>query len=128
MRDPDYPLQGAERRRLKTAPVALNVQQRAIVAEAIRFVCHKRCWTLLALNVRTTHLHAVVAAPDPPDRVMHAIKAYATWYLREHRLHAQVAPLWSRHGSTRYLWKAAHVEHACRYVAESQGEDLGGEL
>jgi hypothetical protein len=54
--------------------------------------------------------------------------ANATRRLREEGLHAQGAPLWSRHGSTRYLWKPLHVEDACRYVAESQGEDLGGEL
>ena len=52
---------------------------------------------------------------------------YHRW-LREEGLYAQDAPLWSRHGSTRYLWKPPQVENACRYVADSQGEDLGGEM
>jgi len=98
------------------------------VGETIRRVCEKLGWSLFALNVRATHFHAVVASPDPPERVMHAFKAYATRRLREEGLHAQTAPLWSRHGSTRYLWKPLQVEDACRYVAEGQGEDLGGEL
>ena len=128
MLDPNGSLERAERRRLKTPPVTLTAQQRVVVAETIRAVCRKLDWSLLALNVRTTHFHAVVAAPYHPERVMHAFKAYATRRLREEGLHAQGAPLWSRHGSTRYLWKPPQVEHACRYVAESQGEDLGGEL
>jgi REP element-mobilizing transposase RayT len=128
MRDTHRALQQAERRRLKTPPVTLTARQRELVAETIRTVCRTRGWSLLALNVRTTHFHAVVAAPDPPERVMHAFKAYATRRLREAGLQAQDVRLWSRHGSTRYLWKPTQVENACRYAAESQGEDLGGEL
>ena len=128
LRDAHRGLQQAERRRLKIAPVTLNARQREVVAETIRAVCRKRGWSLSALNVRTTHFHAVVAAPEAPERVMHAFKAYATRRLREDGLHAQDVPLWSRHGSTRYLWKGPQLENACRYVAEGQGEDLGGEL
>jgi REP element-mobilizing transposase RayT len=109
-------------------PMKLTLRQREVVAEMIRTVCGKRDWSLLALNVRTTHFHTVVAAPDTPERVMHAFKAYATRGLREEGLLAQDAPVWSRHGSTRYLWRPVHVEHACRYVADCQGNDLGGEL
>ena len=128
MRDPNRALQQAERRRLKTGPVTLTARQCEVVAETIRTVCPKLGWSLLALNVRTTHFHAVVASPDPPERVLHAFKAYATRRLREEGLHAQGVRLWSRHGSARYLWKPLQVENACRYVAESQGEGLGGEL
>ena len=128
LRDPHRGLQQAERRCLKRAAVTLNARQREVVAETIRAVCRKRGWSLSALNVRTTHFHAVIAAPEAPERVMHAFKAYATRRLRKDGFHAQGAPLWSRQGSTRYLWKPLHVESACRYVAESQGEDLGGEL
>ncbi len=128
MRDPNRALQRVERQRLKTAPITLTARQVEVVAETIRTVCCKLGWSLLALNVRTTHFHAVVTAPDPPERVMHTFKAYATRRLREEGSHTQGGRLWSRHGSTRYLWKPAQVEDACRYVAESQGEDLGGEL
>ena len=128
MRDPSRTLQQAERSRLRTAPVMLRDRQRESVAEAIRTVCRKRGWSLLALSVRTTHLHAAVAAPDPPERVMHALKASATRRLREEGLHARGTRLWSRHGSTHYLRKPQQLENACRYVAEAQGEDLGGEL
>ena len=128
LRDPNPRLQQAERGRLKTPSVTLTVRQREVVAETIRSVCRKRDWSLLALNVRTTHFHVVVAAPEAPERVMHAFKAYAMRRLREDGSHGQGVPLWSRHGSTRYLWKPLQMEKACRYVAESQGEDLGGEL
>ncbi len=32
--------------------------------------------------------------------------------------------VWSRHGSTRYLWKDADVEGACVYVVHGQGQEL----
>ena len=128
LRDPDRALEQTERRHLKTDAVKLTARQRESVAETIRSVCDTRGWSLRALNVRTTHFHAVVAASDPPERIMHAFKAYATRRLREKGLHAQSAPLWSRHGSTLYLWKPLQVENACRYIADGQGKDLGGEL
>lgn len=36
--------------------------------------------------------------------------------------------MWSRHGSTRYLWKDESLEAACRYVREGQGGELPKEV
>lgn len=36
--------------------------------------------------------------------------------------------LWTRHGSTRYLWNEASVEAACRYVRDGQGADIPGSV
>src|SRR5208283_2139266 len=33
---------------------------------------------------------------------------------------------WSRHGSTRYLWKPEHVSGAVRYTLHEQGENAPG--
>jgi len=124
----DVALEQAQRAQMKGSPVALSAPQRKVVADTIRVVCQTRGWSLSALNVRSNHVHVVVAAPDPPERVLHAFKSYATRRLREAGLQEGTSQLWSRHGSTRYLWKQRQVDEACRYVADSQGEDLGGEL
>ncbi len=123
---PNPALERAEKAMLKRAPVAFSATQRSAVDEAVRKTCHELGWTLRALNVRTNHVHAVIAAPDDPERVMHALKSFATRQLRELGLVDHEARLWSRHGSTRYLWKPKQVEDACRYVVESQGDDMDG--
>ena len=118
-------LQAAEHSQLRHPPVLLNKGHRAIVAESVRDVCRVRGWSLLALNVRSNHVHAVVTAPVPPERVMQALESNSTRELRASQLADAGSRLWSRHGSTKYLWKPQQVEEACRYVAESQGEDIG---
>ncbi|MEQ8849023.1 hypothetical protein, partial [Botrimarina sp.] len=75
-------------------------------------------------NVRTNHAHAVVAAAATPERVMNDFKSWATRRLRDSGLVDRSAKVWSRHGSTRYLWDKRAVEAACCYVAEGQGPDL----
>jgi REP element-mobilizing transposase RayT len=85
-----------------------------------------RGWTLHAINVRTNHVHVVVAGRDAPERMMTAVKARATRSLREARLVADAVKPWARHGSTRWLWTPDAVEAACRYVVEGQGDVLPG--
>src|SRR5690242_2884894 len=41
-------------------PVTLNAASRKSVEKAVRDLCEKRGWTLLAINVRTNHVHAVI--------------------------------------------------------------------
>jgi len=55
---------------------------------------------------------------------MNAFKANATRELRAAGLVSSVQIVWSRGGSTRYLWKPSHVEGAIDYVLNGQGDDL----
>jgi REP element-mobilizing transposase RayT len=105
-------------------PFVLEREQRLIVDQAIRDVCEYWGWTLHALNVRTNHVHFVLNASHSPEQVMTTLKAWSTRRLREAGLVDADAKLWSRHGSTRYLWTMADIETACRYVTEEQGSDL----
>ena len=57
-----------------------------VVETAIRETCRIRKWELLALNVRTNHVHAVVSTKQIPERVLNALKANATRRLREKEL------------------------------------------
>lgn len=103
------------------APNVLDEQRRGVVERIIFEVCQHRSWTLQALNVRTNHVHVVVSAPAPPEQVMTAFKAWSTRRLREAGLAAHDEKLWSRHGSTRYLWSTTQVEAAIHYTEEGQG-------
>jgi REP element-mobilizing transposase RayT len=125
---PNPGVERAQTTSLRREPVAFSESRRTVVADAVRDVCTFRGWTLWALNVRGNHVHAVVGAPQPPEQVMQAFKSNATRVLRERGLEGRGARIWSRHGSTRYLWKEHELREGCRYVAESQGTDMGGEL
>ena len=109
---------------LKTEPFALAAAERIIVEKAIREVCNVRGYALLALNVRTNHVHQVVAGSGKPERMMDSFKAYSTKALRAAGLLEPDRRPWSRHGSTRYLWTDDHVSAAVDYVVNGQGDTL----
>jgi len=113
-----------EERRLKHAAYLLGAKERTIVEQAIRDVCSHRGFTLVAVNVRTNHAHAVTRASGSPERLMTTFKAYSTRALRSAGLiDAEFQP-WSRHGSTRYLWTEDHIVDAADYVINGQGDEL----
>ena len=105
---PDMPanrrLTEDEKDELRHAAITLNETQRVVVESAIREVCDHRGYGLLAVNVRTNHVHSVVTASCKPEHVMDTFKAYATRRLREAGLLGPDTKPWARHGSTPYLW------------------------
>jgi len=105
--------------------VELDEARRAVVERTIREVAAQRGWTLHALNVRTNHVHVVVTANAPPEKVMNDFKAWSTRRMVEGGLFEQGHKVWGHHGSTKYLWDETSLEDACRYVVEGQGVDLG---
>ncbi len=105
-------------------PVSLDKSRRTAVQAAIIEVCAYRCWTLLALHVRTTHIHAVIAAPTTPEKVLNDFKAYATRRLRREKLATMELRVWSGHGSTRYIWKDEQLADVIDYVVNRQGTAL----
>jgi REP element-mobilizing transposase RayT len=111
-------------RNMRSKPLLLNGRQRGVVDAAIRDVCVIREYGLIALNVRTNHAHAVVSALTSPNRIMSAFKANATRELRKAGLVELDTVIWSRGGSTRYLWKPRNVERAAEYTINGQGDDL----
>lgn len=100
--------------RLRESAV-LSDDERAIASRAIREACTHREWRLLALCVRTNHVHVVVSADAGPEKVMQDLKSWATRGIRETSADRE-AGLWTRHGSTRYLWDHPSVDGAIRYV------------
>jgi len=113
-----------ERELLDQAPYSLDQMRRDAVLDAIREVCVHRGWRLLAVHVRTTHVHTVVEAAVPPERVMSGFKAYASRRLNRMGLDATDRRRWTRHGSTRWLWKPWHISAAIQYVVAEQGDAM----
>ncbi|MEX0742702.1 MAG: class I tRNA ligase family protein, partial [Phycisphaeraceae bacterium] len=97
-----------------------------IVRATIEEVCKHRGWMLLAANVRSNHVHVLVAAEDTPEKVMADLKAWATRRLVEADVAAKGKKVWTEHGSTKWVKGVASVETAYRYVLEEQGENLAG--
>lgn len=115
-------LENADRKQLKHAPIILNTRQRKVVERAVRGVCDHREYVLLALNVRTNHVHGVITSMCKPETVLDALKAYATRALRQAGLIGLKTKPWARHGSTVYLWKEKDVAKAIEYVTQGQGD------
>ena len=109
---------------LKGEPFRLDARERASVKAAIEETCRIRKWSLLAHNVRTNHVHNVVAANRKPEIVLNALKANATRQLREDGLWPHPFSPWADKGSKIRLWNERSVERAIEYVLYGQGDDL----
>lgn len=109
---------------MKQEPTVFDKKERICVLEAVKEVCDFRGYELLAINIRTNHLHAVVSANTNPDKIVNEFKAYATRKLREENLVEKDKTIWARGKSRRYLWKLKHVEIAIEYVLFGQGDEI----
>ncbi len=107
--------------RMSDAPLALDHGMRGLVEDAIRRHCVFREWPLVALNVRSNHVHCVVGWKGiPPERVMTELKTWATRALKSLPTLDHRGKFWTVHGSTRYLWDDRSVHDASRYVLFGQ--------
>jgi REP element-mobilizing transposase RayT len=102
----------------------LDCDSRRVVLETLKEVCSHRSWNLLAAHVRTNHVHVIVEAEVPPEKVMNDFEAYASRALNRLDDKEPDRMRWARHGSTRWLWKDQDVREAIRYVVEDQGEPM----
>jgi REP element-mobilizing transposase RayT len=116
----------AMRAHMDSPEISLSAARRTAIEAAIREVCRHRGWALEAINVRTNHVHVVVGATDAPERMLNDFKAYATRRCRGAGLLDIGQRLWTRHGSTRYLWTERDIELATEYVVDGQGHALPG--
>ena len=112
------------KQQLRAKPFILGAPERKQVETAIRETCKIRKWDLLAINVRTNHVHVVVVANRDPEVVLNAFKANATRELRQQNLWPHDFSPWVRKGSKRRLWNERSVARAIEYVLFGQGDDL----
>tara|TARA_R110000782_G_scaffold53205_7_gene113424 strand:+ start:2400 stop:2918 length:519 start_codon:yes stop_codon:yes gene_type:complete len=102
-------------------PLVLDHAARVVVDDAIRRVAEVRGWTMITSNIRTNHVHAVVgASAHTPEEILRQFKAWSTRALRESGWIEGDRPVWTRHGSTRYLWDQESIASAGAYVRDGQ--------
>ncbi|HYE63175.1 MAG TPA: transposase [Phycisphaerales bacterium] len=118
--EPDAEWLKYDEKHLKHDPVALSDAQRACVDAALRGVCEHHQWILHALNVRTNHVHCVVKANREKDFVMNSLKAWGTRRLNEAGLNQRGTKVWSRHGSTQYIFTYEKLREKIDYVLNQQ--------
>jgi REP element-mobilizing transposase RayT len=118
---PDAAQAARERGQLRPAGGILGASARGLVAQTIADHCRLRGWNVLATAVRTNHVHVVIESRGVrPEDMMGQLKAWSARRLREAGLLAPDEPVWTRGGSTRYIWEDKSIAAAVAYVLEGQ--------
>ena len=121
-REPNANLKNKMKENMKEEPITVDLKQRRLIKEAIKEVCNFRGYRLLALNVRTNHVHVVVSAARKPESIAEEFKKFSTIKLRNTGNLHKNKKLWSRGRSRKYLWKQRDVDSAINYVLYGQGD------
>ena len=66
---PKPEFESAMKEETKQPPFILTKPMRRVVESAIKELCERRRYGLLAVNVRTNHAHAVISAQMKPERI-----------------------------------------------------------
>ena len=101
-------------------PVSLTVEQRRIVGREMRKHCRIRKWTLHALNVLPTHVHAVLTAAVDPATARSQFKAWCSQRLNQHKGTQQ--EWWVGGGDIQEIEDGVYLQNAVIYVVEKQEE------
>jgi REP element-mobilizing transposase RayT len=122
--DPDSERCARERGQLKEPPYRLDAPRRQVTLNAIREIARRKGWALHAVHVRSNHVHLVLTADGPPERVMNDLKTAASRRLNQAYPAEDGCGRWTRHGSTLYLWTEEAVAQKVCYVLDGQGEPM----
>lgn len=123
--EPDAERERRELEAMAQAPYTLSAAERDIVCTAIASLAADRGWHLLAAHVRTTHVHVVLQTGErDPGRTMSDLKSRASRELNRAGFDDAHRRRWTRHGSTRHLYREDEVEAAIRYTLDEQGERM----
>ncbi|MBA4191268.1 MAG: hypothetical protein C0467_25075 [Planctomycetaceae bacterium] len=120
----DPELQTIARGRMTQQAYLLDAPRREVVRDAIIEECQFRSWSILALHVRSNHVHLVVISEREPEFVMRSCKATASKRLNETGLDQPDRKRWTTHGSTKYLWHEEAVAAAVNYTLHRQGDPM----
>ena len=107
---------------LKEPPFVMEKCHRQTVLKVAIEVCRFHRWLLLAAHVRLNHVHLVISAGVPPEKVMSDVKSYAPRALRP-RVPGR-RRFWTQHGGTRYLFGEKSLATAIDYVLYEQGAPM----
>jgi REP element-mobilizing transposase RayT len=122
--EPDASRESQSRDRMTQPPYTMGADERAIVRDAIVELCLERGWRLLAVHVRSNHVHVVVSVDRDPGRVMSDMKAKASRELTRAGRDDADRKRWTRHGSTLHLFDEAAVAEKIDYTLNRQGSPM----
>ncbi len=120
----DEVLHRKEANRMKQPPYIIDNARASVILNAVIETARYRQWNLLAAHVRSTHVHIVVQGLAEPEKIMNALKSYASRALNQAGYENSERKRWTRHGSTRYIWKVEDLEKVIHYVLHEQGEAM----
>ncbi len=109
-----------EQQRMKSRAVLFDEAMRQLVCDAIVERCLWKEWYLHACHVRRNHVHILVHSSESIDKVMVSLKAWCTRKLRQSG--HQLPKVWTRHGSTQYVFTNAKLLEKIHYIVHEQGE------
>lgn len=101
----------------------MDEPRRRVTRDAIVAICREKGWHLLALHVRSNHVHAVVRADREPGRLMSDLKARASRELTRAGFDGEDRKRWTRHDSTLHLFTLEAVAQKVRYI-DGQGTKM----
>ena len=122
--EPDERREVQARDEMKQPAYTMQAAEREIVREEIVALCREKGWQLLALHVRSNHVHVVVAVERDPGRVMSDMKARASRELTRGGFDDAKRKRWTRHGSTLHLFDEATVAEKIDYTLNRQGAPM----
>jgi REP element-mobilizing transposase RayT len=102
----------------------MSAMERDIVCKAIVDLTQNRGWQVWAVQVRTNHVHIVVSGDRDPGRIMSDMKGRASRDLSRAGFDDNNRRRWTRHGSTRHLFREEEVEASICYTLDEQGERM----
>jgi REP element-mobilizing transposase RayT len=121
-RGPSPQLEASTQSRMKGDAVLLTKEMRLVVERVIRLACETAGWSLISVAVRSNHFHVLVAAGATAAQVLSRVKGCATRGLRRSGYLEDAGRIWTRQGSTRYLWSKKSVIQAQYYVEVIQDD------
>jgi REP element-mobilizing transposase RayT len=121
---PDVDREQRSRDAMMQPAYTMQPAEREIVRDAIVALCNEKRWHVLALHVRTNHVHIVVAVDRDPGRVMSDMKGRASRELTLAGFDDSARKRWTRHGSTSHLFDEATVADKIDYTLNRQGSPM----
>jgi REP element-mobilizing transposase RayT len=108
------------RNQMNDAPLRLSEGDRQTVDDACKEHCRYRNWTLLAINVRTNHVHVIFNSDAGPSVVRNQLKANCTRRLRTQKNPLDARQPWAKGADVELLDTDKDIENCVRYVLEAQ--------
>ena len=121
---PNQKLERIKRAQMNQPPMVFDTPQRTCVHHALESFCAYKQWLVLALHVRTNHIHALIYGKTHSQRIVQGIKAAATRALREAGLIDEARKVWTEGASITTCETDEDIATIRDYIKNRQGNPL----